>query len=252
MKCENCGGNLSLEELVCPHCGTINKHAQQHVHDMNRFKGDYEDTKSNVYKVTRNYAGITVRAAIIAGLVILTVVFGVIASESYSIHRAIKEGRAERNVKATCAILDGYLEEEDYLGFSTYVYVNCIDTYDSSFEKYAPIERAASQYSYAYQYLMQLHESLQKNDEYDTPERYLEMLCDQLNYFYDGLDLEEYSYYKGAVCEENRQILERMEETLQILLRTYCGLTEEEAASLKSLSTAKRMVLLEERCGYAE
>lgn len=34
MKCKYCGGNLTLEQAYCPHCGRPNEEAEQHVKDM--------------------------------------------------------------------------------------------------------------------------------------------------------------------------------------------------------------------------
>ena len=52
MKCKYCGGNLTLEQAYCPHCGRPNEEAAQHVKDMEHYKSNFEDTKSDVYEVT--------------------------------------------------------------------------------------------------------------------------------------------------------------------------------------------------------
>ena len=51
MKCKYCGGNLTLEQAYCPHCGRPNEEAAQHVKDMEHYKSNFEDTKSDVYEV---------------------------------------------------------------------------------------------------------------------------------------------------------------------------------------------------------
>ena len=56
MKCEFCNGNMSLEDLHCPHCGQINKHAQQHIRDMQRYQGEFNETKEDVITVTQKYS----------------------------------------------------------------------------------------------------------------------------------------------------------------------------------------------------
>ena len=109
MKCENCGGNLSLEDLACPHCGTINRQAQQHARDMRKYHGEFQDTQKAVYAVTKRYAGITTRVVIIAILLIITVIFAIVASESYSIKRNILQKRAERNFEEYSAQMEQYL-----------------------------------------------------------------------------------------------------------------------------------------------
>ena len=38
MKCKYCGGNLTLEQAYCPHCGRPNEEAAQHVKDMEHYQ----------------------------------------------------------------------------------------------------------------------------------------------------------------------------------------------------------------------
>ena len=60
MKCKYCGGNLTLEQAYCPHCGRPNEEAAQHVKDMEHYKSNFEDTKSDVYKVAEKNTEINV------------------------------------------------------------------------------------------------------------------------------------------------------------------------------------------------
>lgn len=252
MKCENCGGNLSLEDLNCPYCGTINKHAQQHARDMKHYHGEFQSTQKDVYATTKRYAGITVRAIIIAVLLILCIVLAVIGSQSYSIRRMILENRAERNFNEYSAKMDEYLENEDYMAFHAFVEANSIYGYDTDYEKYIPVMRASSQYTYLYECIMGTYTEIQKKSDIETIQSRVDYLSDQLNYFYEALDMEKYSYCEGGDSPENRTAFERMEQNVEALLQTYCGLTQEDAESLMELSEARRMVLLEERISYAE
>lgn len=250
MKCENCGGNLSLEDLACPHCGTINRQAQQHVRDMRRYQGEFQDTQKNVYAVTRRYAGITTRVVIIAVLLIITVVFAIFASESYSIKRHILQNRAERNFEKYSAKIEQYLEDEDYIALYAFAEANYIDAYDNEYEKYLPMIRVCNQYTYLYEYIMGYHTKVQQGDDAEYIENQIQYMGEQLNYFYDTLDMENYSYYESVDVEKTQMILARIEEQVKVLLRTYCGLTQEDVESLDGLSEARRMVLLEERMNY--
>lgn len=53
MKCKYCGGNLTLEQAYCPHCGRPNEEAAQHVKDMEHYKSNFEDTKAMSMKWRR-------------------------------------------------------------------------------------------------------------------------------------------------------------------------------------------------------
>ena len=74
MKCKYCGGNLTLEQAYCPHCGRPNEEAAQHVKDMEHYKSNFEDTKSDVYEVAEKNTEIMSHMIIITVLVILCVV----------------------------------------------------------------------------------------------------------------------------------------------------------------------------------
>ena len=84
MKCKYCGGNLTLEQAYCPHCGRPNEEAAQHVKDMEHYKSNFEDTKSDVYEVTEKNTEIMSHMIIITVLVILCVVVFVVSARSWS------------------------------------------------------------------------------------------------------------------------------------------------------------------------
>ena len=89
MKCKHCGGNLSLEDAFCPHCGQPNEDARQHVADMERYQDNFEDTREDVYTVTRKFSGMTARAVIIAGLTVLFLVIFLMSENWWSIRRSV-------------------------------------------------------------------------------------------------------------------------------------------------------------------
>jgi len=247
MKCGHCGGNLTLEMLACPYCGKENPHAKQHISDMKRYQGDFSETRSEVYSVVNRYSGIAVRSVIIVILLIAIVAMGVIASESYSIRRHMEKTNSAKHVEEYMEIMDAYLAEEDYLSFDAFCDAHYIGGYDDSYTEYRPVILTATQYSTISYYLMKIVTATNRENQ----ERYLGYMADSVEYFYKYMDIEQFEYYEGAVCEENEQRLRQMEESMQMLFRTYLGLSAEDAASLKEMSHAKRMVLIEESL-YAE
>lgn len=243
MKCEHCGGNLTLETLSCPYCGKVNPHAQQHASDMRKYQGAFADTRSDVYSVVRKFSGITARAVIIVILLFAIVAAAVISSEAYSIHRNMEQTNSRKHMTEYMAIMDAYLQEEDYLSFEAFCETHYIDGYDDGYEKYRPVISAASQYSVICYYLM----GFATAEDREEQERILGYMSDSVGYFYKYMDIELFKYYEGAVCEENVQILQRMEDNLLAMLQAYCGLSAEDAEGFGELSQAKRMVLIEER-----
>ena len=243
MKCEHCGGNLTLEMVACPYCGKENPHAKQHISDMKKYQGDFSNTRSEVYSVVNRYSGIAVRAVVIAILLVAILVVGVVGSESYSIKRALEQANSAKHVEEYKEIMDAFLAEEDYLSFKAFCEAHYIDGYEDSYTEYRPIISATTQYSVICYYLMGIATAEEKEEQ----ERILGYMSDSIEYFYKYMDIDQFRYYEGAVCEENEQMLHRIEENMQVLFRTYLGLSAEEAASLSELSHAKRMVLIEEK-----
>ncbi|MCM1026217.1 MAG: hypothetical protein NC432_07260 [Roseburia sp.] len=244
MKCEYCNGTLSLEDAVCPHCGRPNRHAEKHIEEMQRYAGEFENTKRYVQDKTSGYAEIVVRVVILSVLAVLSLVFFIIGRNAGDIMWNAEKIRAEMRFEEYSRILDEYLEDEDYLMFNAFCLERGIRTYDSAYgEKYGEIIYACFSYGNAYSYL---YEYVLLRDGYQ--EHAAEFAGDMLEYFYERYRNEDFFYTGGREePEEYRRTLERMERNLERILTAYCGVTEEEAAMFSEMSKAKRTMILEER-----
>lgn len=242
MKCQYCGGTLSLEAKHCPHCGRINIHAQQHIRDMRDYQGAFADTQNDVYRVARNHSGITVRAVLISVLLLLIVVLAFANTEMYSIKYDVRERQANLNAKQYREILDGYLEEENYQAFGAFCDAYNIRGYMDEYIQYSTVIDVAREYSHLYRYVMELCTT---EDDYGYKHN-LENIGWALENLYVYLDEEDNRYGKIVGDKDASQIVQSIQEKAEALLIVYCGLTEEEAAGLKDLSSAKRIVLIEE------
>lgn len=242
MKCEYCGGNMSLEDERCPHCGQLNKHAQQHIKDMKHYKGEFEQTREGVYESTRKYTQATVRMIIIAVLVIVIVILGVVYSNVWSFGRMIAQSDAKRNYKEYSANLDKYMEEEDFWALARFQTEHAVGNLDL-YKDYYPIMRAAGNYCDVCDYIMRIATP----PKYDDRQQNITYLNENLDYFYIACDLERYSYIDNIDREENIMAINCMKQNIRNLLKTYCNFTEEDVTQFESLSKAKRGALLEER-----
>lgn len=239
---------MSLEAEKCPHCGKINIHAQQHIRDMREYQGAFADTQSDVYRVARNHSGITVRAVIISVLLLVIVAVIFMHSQMYSIKYDLRESEANRKAKQYKELLEEYLEEENYQAFGAFCNAYNISGYGDAYEEYRPVINVTREYSYLYRYVMEL-KTAQREYMYESS---LESIGRSLDNFYEYMKDDGYNYGEAADNAETKETLQAIEEKVKALLIVYCGLTEEEAASLKDLSSAKRMVLIEERVQYGE
>ncbi len=248
MRCKHCGGEISLEAAYCSYCGQPNEQAMGHAKELNKFRRAFESTRSAVNTRVQRFTGASVRIVIIALLILAIFLLLIIGGRAYSVRRMIVQGRTERNAEKVMAQMDALLEAEEFLAFNAFCDENYVDCFDNAFEKYAPAERAAAAFSYAYRDIM----ALAAPADYQSPDDILPALADDLEYFYNAADIGEYEHYEGADNALNRNALAAMEQRISLLLMSYCNLTEQEAAALRDMSAVGRGTILEEAMAHGE
>ena len=243
MKCGYCGGALSLEDERCPHCGQLNEHAQKHIADMRRYKGEFEHTKKYVYERTKLFTQITVRVIVLAVLVVLTVGLYLLEDNAYAIRRSILTSSAERKYDQYSKEMDQYLTDENFRAFSSFCDAHKLDGFEGRYAgKYGRAIRVCN-------YYVDLYDAL---NEYAFPKSYTtirqaQWTADAMGSFYYELD-----YVPGYGVQDEGdpavvKAIETMRENVERFLVAYCGFTEEEAKSMRELSDARRAVILEEK-----
>ncbi len=242
MRCKHCGGEISLEAAFCSYCGQPNEQTMGSAVEMKKFRRSFEATRTAVHSRVQRFTGASVRIVIIALLILAIFLLLIMGGRAYSLRRMIVQGRTERNAPAVMEQMDALLEAEDFLAFSSFCDENYVDCFDNAFEKYAPVERAAAAFSYAYRDIM----ALAAPAEYQSADDIIPALVDDLDYFYDVADISGYEYYDGADNALNRQALGAMEQRIRLLLISYCDLTEDEAAALRDMTAVGRGTVLEE------
>ncbi len=242
MKCPYCGAPLDLDDNFCSHCGKLNEQVQRHVDDMNRFQSEFTETKEEVYATAKRYTASTVRIVMIAILVILNVAVAIIGARYYSFERMVGEAICERNFEAYSAVLDDYLANGEYHAFYNFMMEKHVPTYDSAYEQYNQVENLISQYIYIYEYLLKAY----MTEDVEQRENLCKYTADNLEYFYENTDPERYSYYENINRDENLSAIEDLKRKVEMLLVTYGGISEEDAAQFEHYTSAKRAILLEE------
>ncbi|MCR5733122.1 MAG: zinc ribbon domain-containing protein [Lachnospiraceae bacterium] len=244
MKCEHCGNNLGLEDLVCPYCGTENKMAKQHNTDMKRFSADYASTKQDVISNSRRFNAFTVRITIIAVLVTLIAVMVIALCNSYDIRSARQEKIIAANENKYRDDLDKLIDERDYLGLSYYSRINNI-RYSDSLEDLYMIFTVSS----VYESFMHDMYYLFDDDSYMDDEEAFERIAESMDRIYSYRDpnseYEKNKYYTdGRVYDYIYDLSVHMET----LIKGYFNLSDEDIESFDELSNAKKQILLED--GY--
>ena len=243
MKCKYCGGNLDLENKYCPHCGRPNDLAAQHIRDMERFQGEFTRTRKDVYRHASRWSGVFVRAIILSVLIVAIFAVSILTRNAWSLRRRLMESEANRKYAEYSAQLDQYLAEGDYRGFYVFMDYHHMDIYDSPYQKYSALKWTAMYYGQIIDYTMRLV----FRSPYASYGHYYDYLAEDLKDFYRYSDPAHYSVYDGLDEEFVRPHWERMERTIDDVLMTYLGLTEEETKALRTMSDSRRALLLEER-----
>lgn len=242
MKCESCGGNLSLEDVVCPHCDALNEHAVQHIRDMNKYRREFQGTQKEVQEVARNHSGIMVRVVAVCILIVLIVVGFILNKELYSIHGDMIERKAIKNAEQNMEMLDRYIEEGDYSAFNVFFSYTGVNTYSGPYEKYNRLRSATMHYANIYGSIMRL----KKVDEYGTRETILKSIGDDMSYFYRFFQKDDFYYVEESdwqypyICD--------IEDRIKALLITYMGVTREDVQNFREMTTAERNLVIEESC----
>ena len=241
MKCEFCGGKISLEDPFCRHCGRENLQARKHVSQMKQYEGEFRETQEQVYRVSRRYGEITARIIIVVVLLVVLITLLILQANIHHWQRAFGQRKAEKLYPEYSARIEEYLAKEDYLSLASFVDANYISGFDSKYECYQPIFRAVNAYTNLYSNINQVYA-----EGKDVEDKNLEYLGDTLDMFYSTLKLDSYTYVKNLDEEKCQAVFDAMEEYTRALLMTCFGLSREEAMELKDLSNSRRIIMIEE------
>ncbi|MBQ9991120.1 MAG: hypothetical protein IJP31_09315 [Lachnospiraceae bacterium] len=247
MKCQQCGGNIGIQDERCPYCQTPNPHYKQHRAEMFRYRKDYEKTKEEVISKSGRFAGFTVKLTLIAVLAFLDVLFIALAVNADEVAWFLESRQVSAETSLHREKLEEYEAKRDYQGFVAYYEEHSLYLAEE-LEDFSKVYYASCNYIYIYDALVDLGQE----DDYWTDERRIEVISDNLGYFYDELKPREYedaSRYTG----EHGRYLEELKEDMGYLLCAYAKITAEEAEDFPVMSDGRRQLAIERGLGlYAD
>ena len=245
MKCEYCGNNLQIEDKVCPFCGKPNPFAKQHQREMARFSKKFEETRSDVLEQSARFNRRTVRITILAVLVALCAVLAFLCAKGDDIRYARQEKAIEKDAAKHSAALDKLIEAKDYSGLYHYLTDNRY-SYSDGLRQYDAVYSASMYYKHFYEYVMILNAKAKDATKYTyyTEEGLLEDITKYVLRIRESL--EENPYHPEMHTPEKVAYIESICDTVRAMLRGYLHLTEEEAAQIFDLSSARLNLMLEE------
>ena len=244
MKCKYCGGDVSLDDHFCQHCGRPVDQAQRHQMEMEQYETEFEETKQEALEKISVAGGggfpVGIRLAII-GVLIAALVFMFANFDPYTVHERKEQRAAKKNYDAYIAQMEDYLENRDYATFSAFCRKHQLD-YNKDYRNYRTIINASMYYNSIYRALQEL--AFMTRDRADRG-YYVKELSKYVNNFYEGVGDDRY-LDREEDPERVREVTGEMEEDLKVLFERYLGLSKEEADSLRELTQSKRTVLIEQ------
>ncbi len=249
MKCAKCGGNIGIEDKICPYCGTPNLQALQHQEDMRRYEDAFEKTRQHVEERTSRFSGFAVPVTLGLILIAMAVASVFFSASAYDIGRSVRLRGMKEHAGEYAGMIDEYLDAGDYLRVNALYnnknlyYLEGVD--GGEMQGYDMIFRAASYYSRIFETLLERLEP----DNYLFREDRISTTCQDLSEemaWLFGIEKEDY-FPKSCYTEDKLQAVSAMQQQAQMLLQTYAGFSEEEAAQAGDLSKARLQAMLEEK-----
>jgi hypothetical protein len=243
MKCKYCGGDVTLQDHFCPHCGRPVDQALRHQREMREYETEFEETKQEaIDKISVSSAGSTAVGIRLAMIVALTIAFiwMLVSLNPYDINERREKRLANTNYDAYVEQIEQYIADRDFMALSRFEDRHNLD-YNDKYRAYRDIFYAVDYYDYAYRGIIETA-YLAK----DTRNLYYaENLSENVNRFYEYI-LTDRSTYSDIDPEKTKAVYNDLEQDLAVLLQKYLHLSKEDTDSLRGLSKSRRKVLIEQ------
>ena len=243
MKCKYCGGDVTLQDHFCPHCGRPVDQALRHQKEMREYETEFEETKREaINKISVSSGGGTavgIRLAIIVALTI-ALIWMLINLNSYDINQRKEKRLANANYDAYVEQIEQYIADRDFVALSRFEDKHNLD-WNDKYKEYRDIFYAASSYEYIYRGILETAFLLKDARSL----YYAENLSENVNRFYEQI-LSDRSTYSDADPEKTEAAYNEMEQDMLTLLQKYLHISKEDADSMRELSKSRRKVLIEQ------
>ncbi|MBR5980939.1 MAG: zinc-ribbon domain-containing protein [Firmicutes bacterium] len=232
VNCKNCGAPLSLNEAFCPHCGTANPEAQEHLKKLKDLDERFDNASREVaIEVKKSKKGYGILLILVMLLLANLVVF-VLHSATYDIADRIIAGKmSDSEIKAQ---LDEFLDKGEYIELDLFM-----KKFTLSYKDYRDYNLIANLAGYQDRLIDAVTQYLYGTENYSDP---LVRICEAVTDYE-----EEYSYLKKSDSETVRFHIEQINTEVNGFLKSYLKLTDEDLAGLKDMSSSALLILVNER-----
>ncbi len=232
VNCKNCGAPLSLNEAFCPHCGTANPEAQEHLKKLKDLDERFDNASREVaIEVKKSKKGYGILLILVMLLLANLVVF-VLHSATYDIADRIIAGKmSDSEIKAQ---LDEFLDKGEYIELELFM-----KKFTLSYKDYRDYNLIANLAGYQDRMIDAVTQYLYGTENYSDP---LVRICEAVTDYE-----EEYGYLKKSDSETVCFHIEQINTEVNGFLKSYLKLTDEDLAGLKDMSSSALLILVNER-----
>ena len=247
MKCKNCNANLQIEDEKCPYCGAENPFAKKHRADMKKYAGEFDSTRNEVLANSRRFNRFTVKITIIAVLFALCVIAFMLLMNAYEAREFFRDRNIGLHRNEHISRVTELLDEGNYIGASNYVNANSI-SYVEPLKEYYELFGVLRYYNYIVDDINAIITWDMKDSHYEEKDEVFSRMAGYVHYLHDETVPRTYAY-EGSYTEDKLAYMEAVVDEMELLLKTYIGLHDEDFEGLYELTDIKRTLLFEERYG---
>ena len=250
MKCRNCGSNLTIDDEVCSFCGNKNPFAVKHRAEMRRFTKEFNETKEEVLKKSGILNKWAVKITIIATLIALNCLVMFALTYSYEIENLFINRHVKANYDFYKSTLDELEESRNYIGFYEFYNENSLYRSDLFYE-YGAVEGICGNYLNVYKYVLTVVTEEDDGTDYNSHERKIEYIAEEMEYAYKYGKPREYSNMERYI-PTHQACMDDAIEQMEDLIQVYFNIPDEDMERFSEISTARRQIIMEEGIGINE
>ena len=238
VNCKNCGAPLRLEDAFCPHCGTPNPEAQEHLKKLAELDKDVESAKQEVAEeVKKSKKGYGLLIIMVMLLLANLLAFAMHLTTYEIAEKIIASKMSETQIKAQ---MDSLMDQGEYIEMSIFM-----DKFNLPYRDYSEYNKISYMAEYYNRIIKAMTEYLYNREPYDDP---LVTVCSNV------IDYEqEYTMLKKRDNERSTLYhIERLNDEVENYLKTYLKLTDEDIEGLADMNYSGLLLLVNERLSYEE
>ena len=233
VNCKNCGAPLTLNDAFCPHCGTPNPEAQEHLKKLQQLDQRFEDASlevaAEVRKSRKGYGILLILVMLLLANLVIFVMHGM----TYDIaERVIASKMSETEIKAK---LDEFLDAGEYIEMDLFM-----DKFSLSYRDYEDYRKISYLAGYQSRMTDAMTQYLYGTENYGDP---LIRTCQAV------ADYEE-EYVRLSKRDNSEKVLfhaEKINTEVNGFLRNYLGLSDEDIVGIKDMNESSLLILVNER-----